>query len=92
MVLQTHTHTHTHTHKHARMHKPTKNSLYMSYQVQVKRSCMSTEDCQGLESFYIIILLNAWAFIINNAVSIEGDGHLLEATLVGNIQAFMHRM
>ena len=35
------------------------------------------------------ILFNARAFIINNALSIEGDGRLLEATLFGNIQAFI---
>ena len=29
------------------------------------------------------ILLNAQAFIINNAFSIEGDGRLLEDTLLG---------
>ena len=38
------------------------------------------------------ILLNARVFIINSAFSIEGDGHLLEATLLGNIQAFIYRI
>ena len=33
------------------------------------------------------ILLNARAFNINNAFSVEGDGRLLEATLLDNIQA-----
>ena len=36
------------------------------------------------------IILNAWAFIINNSFSIEEDWHLLEATLLGNIQAFIY--
>ena len=38
------------------------------------------------------ILFNARAFIINNAFSIEGDGRLLEATLFGNVQAFIYRI
>ena len=38
------------------------------------------------------ILFNARAFILNNAFSIEGDGRLLEATLFGNVQAFIYRI
>ena len=34
----------------------------------------------------IKIQFNARALIINSAFSIEGDGHLLEATLFGNVQ------
>ena len=33
------------------------------------------------------ILLNARASVINNALSIEGDGPLLEATLFSNVLA-----
>ena len=32
----------------------------------------------------IKLLFNAQSFIINNVFSIEGDGHLLEASLFGN--------
>ena len=38
------------------------------------------------------ILFNARAFTINNAFYIEGGGRLLEATLVGNVQAFIYRI
>ena len=38
------------------------------------------------------ILLNARAFIINNAFSTEGDGRLLEATLFGNVRAIIYRI
>ena len=35
------------------------------------------------------VLLNARVFIINKAVSMEGDGRLLKATMFGNVQAFI---
>ena len=38
------------------------------------------------------ILLNARVFIINNAFSVEGDGHLLEATLFSNVLAIIYRI
>ena len=47
---------------------------------------------QKLKNNTVKILLNARAFIINNAFSIEGDGRLLEATLFGNVQAFIYRI
>ena len=42
--------------------------------------------------YTVKLLINARAFIINNAFSIESDGHLLEATLSGNIQAIIYRI
>ena len=49
--------------------------------------------CLNLMYMYVFIvlvtvniLLNARAFIINNAFSIEGDGRLLKTTLFGNVQ------
>ena len=44
------------------------------------------------EKYTVKILFNARALIINNAFSIEGDGRLLEATLFGNVQAFIDRI
>ena len=41
-----------------------------------------------LKADTVKILFNAWVFIINNAFSIEGDGHLLEATLFGLYKGF----
>ena len=63
---------------------------------------MATIKIHDLEKYYdwiqsksevtVKILLNARAFIINNAFSIKRDGRLLEATLSGNFEAFIYRI
>ena len=47
--------------------------------------CLCNLDCMW-HTCTVKILLNAQAFIINNAFSKEGDGRLWEASLFGNVQ------
>ena len=48
---------------------------------------LGAQEILSIEKF----LLNAWAFIQNSTFAIEGDGCLLETTLLGNVQEFKYK-
>ena len=54
--------------------------------------CKIEQFNKRTKAYTVKILLNARAFIINNAFSIEGNGLLLEATLFGNVRAIIYRI